>query len=108
MINKSVVLIEGASRLLKEKRIKHIFFEESKERMSTLGISLKNAKDLLSSCGYAIRKVGPNDWHAIVCSKKITVTENEKESVRGLIRIVFISVLFKWSAAVIQIRRMHS
>jgi len=59
-------VLEGASQLLKEKRIKHIFFEENKVRMSALGILSETAKDLLVSCGYELKPIGKGEWHATV------------------------------------------
>ena len=59
-------VLEGASQLLKEKRIKHIFFEENKVRMSALGISSETVKDLLMSCGYQLRPIAKGEWYATI------------------------------------------
>lgn len=64
-------VLQGAYQLLKEKRIKHIFFEENKVRMSALGILSETAKDLLLSCGYQITPMGSGEWYATL----ITVNE---------------------------------
>ncbi len=57
-------VLEGASQLLKEKRIKHIFFEENEVRMSALGILSDTAKNLLESCGYQLKQIERGEWHA--------------------------------------------
>lgn len=59
-------VLEGASQLLKEKRIKHIFFEENGVRMSTLGILSETAKKLLVSCGYKLRPIEEGEWYATI------------------------------------------
>ena len=64
-------VLQVAYQLLKEKRIKHIFFEENKVRMSALGILSETAKDLLLSCGYQITPMGSGEWYATL----ITVNE---------------------------------
>ena len=57
-------VLQGAYQLLKEKRIKHIFFEENKVRMSALGILSETAKDLLLSCGYQVKAISKGEWYA--------------------------------------------
>jgi hypothetical protein len=57
-------VLEGASQLLREKRIKHIFFEENEVRMSALGILSDTAKNLLESCGYQLKQIEHGEWHA--------------------------------------------
>lgn len=64
-------VLEGASQLLKEKRIKHIFFEENQVRMSALGVSSQTAKELLLSYGYQLKPIGKGEWYATL----IPVTE---------------------------------
>jgi FkbM family methyltransferase len=59
-------VLQGASRLLKEKKIKHIFFEENLVRMSELGICNTVATDLLVSSGYQITKIGQGEYYATI------------------------------------------
>ena len=59
-------VLEGASQLIKDKRIKHIFFEENKVRMSALGILSETAKDLLMSCGYKLKPIEEGEWYATI------------------------------------------
>jgi FkbM family methyltransferase len=44
----------GAERLLRAKRIKHVFFERNESRMSQLGIKPGEAERFLSDCGYRV------------------------------------------------------
>lgn len=46
--------IQGCEDLLREKRIKEIWFEENKPRMTSLGIQPGEAQDFLRSCGYEL------------------------------------------------------
>lgn len=57
-------VIEGAARLLREKRIQHVFFEENPSRMEKLGIRLDEAPALLRAEGYRVEKMGKTEWHA--------------------------------------------
>ena len=57
-------VLEGASQLLKERRIKHIFFEENLVRMSALGIKQNKAKDLLLSYGYVVKPINQGEYYA--------------------------------------------
>ncbi|AMA09215.1 FkbM family methyltransferase [Picosynechococcus sp. PCC 73109] len=57
-------VIEGSIQLLKQKRIKHIFFEENLSRMSKLKIDSGIAYQILSEHGYKIKKIANNEWHA--------------------------------------------
>ncbi|MGA1592886.1 MAG: FkbM family methyltransferase [Candidatus Nanopelagicales bacterium] len=59
-------VLEGASQLLRDKRIKHIFFEENEVRMSALDILSETAKKLLVSCGYKLRPIGEREWYATI------------------------------------------
>ena len=61
-------VLEGASQFLKEKRIKHIFFEENKVRMSALGILSETAKNLLIAYGYKVKPLGQGEWYATISS----------------------------------------
>ena len=59
-------VIEGTARLLREKRIKHLFFEENPSRMEKLGIQAHEAPALLRAAGYRLEKMGHTEWHASV------------------------------------------
>ena len=48
-------VLEGASNLLRQKRIRYIFFEENKNRMAQLGIEKGQAVDLLRKYDYSVR-----------------------------------------------------
>jgi len=48
----------GAAKLLREKRIRHVFYENNYERMNALGIEGGEAASLLSGCGYRIQDLG--------------------------------------------------
>jgi len=50
-------VIDGAERLLREKKIRHIFFEEHPTRMAKLGIKPGSAAARLESCGYSVFKI---------------------------------------------------
>ena len=45
-------VLRGARTLLGQKRIKHIFFEQNKERMASLGIAEQEPIDFLAQLGY--------------------------------------------------------
>jgi len=47
-------VLEGATELLKQKKIKNIFFEANKSRMAQLGISAGRARQVLESHGYSL------------------------------------------------------
>lgn len=58
-------VIQGARRLLEQKRIRHVFFEENPQRMELLGIDRTEAFSLLESLGYAVdASFQPNEHHA--------------------------------------------
>jgi Methyltransferase FkbM domain len=46
------LVLEGARRLLENRRIKHIFFEENASRMEMLGIKSGASRRLLQGFGY--------------------------------------------------------
>jgi len=48
-------VLRGARGLLENKRIKHIYFEQNKERMAALGIAEKEPIDFLQSLGYTVK-----------------------------------------------------
>lgn len=61
--------IQGAQRILREKRVRHIWWEENKPRMRRLGIQAGDAQAFIRSMGYATKaysdpKAGSVDWHA--------------------------------------------
>jgi FkbM family methyltransferase len=47
-------VLQGARRLLENKRIRHIYFEQNKERMESLGIGEQEPFDLLRAVGYEV------------------------------------------------------
>lgn len=51
-------VIEGASRLLEQGRIRHVFFEENLARMRALGIAPGEAGRVLLHHGYRLRCIG--------------------------------------------------
>ncbi|THH40031.1 FkbM family methyltransferase [Neolewinella litorea] len=57
-------VLEGASRLLSEKRIHHIFFEENTVRIAKLNIDKFQAKSLLKKYGYMVEQFCPNEYYA--------------------------------------------
>ena len=52
------LVLEGAERILREKRVKWIFCEQNLIRMRRLGVDEKRAEKLLTSCGYHVRISG--------------------------------------------------
>ena len=57
-------VIYGAEKLLGKKRIRHLFFEENRNRMDKLSIRLGEAPDFLKKHGYSVEAIGSNEWHA--------------------------------------------
>ena len=62
-------VLYGAERLLKERCIKNIFFEENTERQHQLGIKPEDAKVFLSDLGYCCENLnrnssGVSEFHA--------------------------------------------
>jgi FkbM family methyltransferase len=57
-------VIQGAEKLLRCKRISHIFFEENFVRMSALNVKAEEAQHLLRDCGYCLEKLGEEQWYA--------------------------------------------
>ncbi|MBC8127948.1 MAG: FkbM family methyltransferase [Gloeobacteraceae cyanobacterium ES-bin-144] len=47
-------VLEGARKLLTEKRVRHVFFERNEVRMKQLGIEFSAAERLLETCGYSV------------------------------------------------------
>jgi len=58
-------VIYGAEKLLAQKRIRRLFFEENPARMEKLGISKGEAAAFLRKHGYTVEMMGTNEWHAI-------------------------------------------
>ena len=54
----------GAERLLKEKKIDHIFFEHNLERMKLLNIAESEAKNFLEKLDYVVEQQSPTDFYA--------------------------------------------
>jgi hypothetical protein len=57
-------VLYGAKRLLKEKRIKHILFEENLSRMKKLHITPDEVKKFLNDVGYAVERFNPDTFYA--------------------------------------------
>jgi FkbM family methyltransferase len=54
----------GAESLLKQRRIKHIFFEKNLQRMGQLGILENEAEDFLARLGYKVHHLEASDFYA--------------------------------------------
>jgi FkbM family methyltransferase len=54
----------GAKNLLRQRRIKHIFFEANAERMQQLGIQPDEAEKYLTDLGYTVRPLGTQEFYA--------------------------------------------
>jgi len=57
-------VLYGAEKLLKAKRISHIFFEQNLPRMKDLNISPDEASTFLKKYGYQVREIAPNEFYA--------------------------------------------
>lgn len=57
-------VLYGAERLLKEKKIRHIFFEHNFPRMELLNISPKEAKEFLERFDYVVEEHSETDFYA--------------------------------------------
>jgi FkbM family methyltransferase len=57
-------VLEGAQALLKQRRIKHVFFEKNLKRMQQLGIQENEAEDFLVSMGYKVYPLEASDFYA--------------------------------------------
>lgn len=57
-------VLKGAAGLLRERRIKNIFFEENNIRSGMLGIKPGEAQNFLERYGYRVRKISLLDYHA--------------------------------------------
>lgn len=60
------LVLRGAQRLLAQRRVRRIFFEENRERMARLHVDPAEAKRLLASHGYAVEPFAeqPGEWTA--------------------------------------------
>lgn len=54
-------VLYGAQKLLETKRIKHVYFEQNKERMKPLGIRDSEAADFLLKVGYTVNPLNDPD-----------------------------------------------
>jgi FkbM family methyltransferase len=66
-------VLMGCERLLRERRVREVWFEQNKPRMRTLGIGERDAEEFLRSVGYAARpRSNPNadlvEWSAAPAS----------------------------------------
>ena len=59
-------VIYGAEKLLAQKRIRRLFFEENTNRMEKLGIGMGEAPEFLKRHGYTAERLGENEWQAWV------------------------------------------
>lgn len=50
-------VLQGAEKLLRKHRIRHIFYEKSMADMKKLGIDPLEAQKLLKSCGYTVKSI---------------------------------------------------
>lgn len=57
-------ILQGAVNLLKERRIKHIFYEANLERMKQLNINESDARKLLIDCGYKVELMSESEYYA--------------------------------------------
>jgi FkbM family methyltransferase len=57
-------IIYGAAKMLKAKKIKHIFFERNAMRMQQLYIRPGEAEAFLRDCGYTVSEIADNEYHA--------------------------------------------
>ncbi|WP_420385213.1 FkbM family methyltransferase [Roseivirga sp.] len=57
-------VLQGASQLLKEQRIKHIFFEHNQPRMALLKVGLDTAKNLLEGNGYVVQALSEMEYYS--------------------------------------------
>ena len=57
-------IMQGATNLLKERKINHLFFEQNGPRMEQLGISLNEPTQFLKSVGYSVEALSPCEFYA--------------------------------------------
>jgi FkbM family methyltransferase len=58
------LVLEGAEQLLRERRIRHIFFEHFEARMEYLGIGRNRPFEILTRYGYTITSINPGEYYA--------------------------------------------
>jgi hypothetical protein len=58
-------VLEGAERLLRERRVHHVFFEQDDRLQHRLGVSRDAPQAILSRCGYEPRRIGRFVWRAV-------------------------------------------
>lgn len=56
----------GAGDLIRQKRIKHIFFEMNKSRMNLLNIAPDEAEKFLTEHGYVVKRMSDEEYYAHV------------------------------------------
>jgi len=57
-------VLYGAEKILRQKRIKHIFFETNLARMQQLGIQAGEAEKYLAGLGYVVRPLDADEFYA--------------------------------------------
>jgi FkbM family methyltransferase len=57
-------VLEGAERLLRERRIRDVFFEQDLELQHRLKVTRDAPQAILNRCGYTSRRIGRFVWHA--------------------------------------------
>lgn len=57
-------VLYGAEKILRQKRIQHIFYEANLARMQQLGIQPDEAKKYLNNLGYAVHSLGADEFYA--------------------------------------------
>ncbi|MDW8324031.1 MAG: FkbM family methyltransferase [Burkholderiales bacterium] len=58
-------VLEGCRRLLQERRVQRVFYEQNHPRMAALGVASNAAERLLTEVGYVTRPITPTD-HEVV------------------------------------------
>jgi FkbM family methyltransferase len=71
-------VLTGAEQLLRARRVRHVFFERNRARMTQLGIEWNEPIEFLQGCGYRVVRLGGDIW--------TSHTRNRHESM--LIRLV--------------------
>lgn len=59
-------VLQGAERLLKAHKVRHVFFEEMEKNASVLGIAPGAARKLLQSYGYQLKRMNVYEWYAYI------------------------------------------
>lgn len=58
------LVLSGAKNLIKNKKIKHIFWEHNLHRMQQLGLTENTMINFLTDCGYKINMFNDNEYYA--------------------------------------------